>query len=60
MHLLHFEYMKTSQYPLVELTGAASIIPSSTRELINHWHMNSHLSSYLDSVESRTWIKHVS
>ena len=56
-HLLHFEYIKTSQYPLVELAGAASITPSSTWDLINYWHMHSHLSNYLDTVESRTWIK---
>ena len=60
LHLLYFEYIKTSPYPLVELTGAASIIPSSALELISYWLMHSHLSSYLDTVESRTWIKHVS
>lgn len=58
LHLLHFEYIKTFQYPSVELTGAASVTHSSTWELINYWHMHCHLSSYLDTVETKTWIKH--
>lgn len=33
LHLLHFKYINTSQYPLVEHTGAVLIIPSSTWKL---------------------------
>ena len=52
--LLHFQYIKTYPYPLVELTGAASVTSNS-----NYWHIHSHLSSYLDTVESGIRKKHV-
>lgn len=62
LHLQNFEYIKTAQHPLVELTGAASIILSflslclGTHKLLALYF---HLSSYLDTVKSRTWIKDV-
>lgn len=39
LNLLHFEFIKTSRYPLVELAGAESITPSftgGTHKLLAH------------------------